>query len=297
MKNIHIISTNKPSRLHYSKVKSSEGICYKLNFIQEESKCNDGFLSGQRHIYITNDEEIKEGYVLNTFNNTVYKIVPDNSSREILANSTTLPLCAINREHYFKIILTTDPELIKDGVQAIDDEFLEWFIKNPSCEFVKVEGHIYKGQDETEYKIIIPKEEPKQELSIKELNRLDDIEIEEMSNDWETMKNQVESKRELNLSESFNGSEQIMEFKQETLEEAGLKHCDILDKFPALINPLFSFKAGAKWQQEKSYSEEEMINFAFDTYNYISKLMKVPFNLISENRLHFTYNFKQFKKK
>jgi hypothetical protein len=63
-----------------------------------------------------------------------------------------------------KIILTTDQDLIKDGVQAIDVEFLEWFVKNPSCESVKVEGHIYKGQDETEYKIIIPKEEPKQRL-------------------------------------------------------------------------------------------------------------------------------------
>jgi hypothetical protein len=41
------------------------------------------------------------------------------------------------------------------------------------------------------------------------------------------------------------------------------------------------FKKGAKWQQERSYSEEDMINFAFDTYNYISKLMGVSFNLIS----------------
>jgi len=69
-----------------------------------------------------------------------------------------------NKYFYKKIILTTDQNLIKDGVQAIDDEFLEWFVKNPSCEEVKVEGHIYKGQDETEYKIIIPKEEQKQHL-------------------------------------------------------------------------------------------------------------------------------------
>jgi hypothetical protein len=85
--------------------------------------------------------------------------------------------------------------------------------------------------------------------------------------------------------------------KQETIEEAGLKHCDMLDKFPALVNPLFSFKKGAKWQQERMYSEEDMINFAFDTYHYISELMKVPFNLISENKLHAMHNFKQFKKK
>ena len=50
-------------------------------------------------------------------------------------------------------------------------------------------------------------------------------------------------------------------------------------------------------KQERKYSEEDMINFAFDTYCYISELMKVPFNLISENKLHAMYNFEQFKNK
>jgi hypothetical protein len=53
---------------------------------------------------------------------------------------------------------------------------------------------------------------------------------------------------------------------------------------------------GAKWKEERMYSEEDMINFAFDTYCYISILMKVPFNQISENKLHAMYNFEQFKK-
>ena len=38
-----------------------------------------------------------------------------------------------------KVILTTNKLLIKEGVQAIDDEFLNWFVKNPSCEEVEVE--------------------------------------------------------------------------------------------------------------------------------------------------------------
>jgi hypothetical protein len=29
-----------------------------------------------------------------------------------------------------KIILTTDSKLIKDGLQDIDDDFLEWFLNN-----------------------------------------------------------------------------------------------------------------------------------------------------------------------
>ena len=58
-----------------------------------------------------------------------------------------------------------------------------------------------------------------------------------------------------------------------------------------------AFKDGAKWQAERIYSEDDMINFAFDTYYYISGLMEVPFNQISENKLHAIENLKQFKKK
>ena len=54
---------------------------------------------------------------------------------------------------------------------------------------------------------------------------------------------------------------------------------------------------GANWQQERMYSEEDMIEFGFSTYCYISELMDVPFNLISENKLHAMYNFEQFKNK
>ena len=39
--------------------------------------------------------------------------------------------------------------------------------------------------------------------------------------------------------------------KQETLEEAVINHCKLIDDFPALENPIFSFKEGAKWQINK----------------------------------------------
>ena len=59
----------------------------------------------------------------------------------------------------FKIILTTNKLLIKDGVQQIDDEFLEWFVKNSSCESVEIR---YTVDFNSKAVIIIPKEEPKQ---------------------------------------------------------------------------------------------------------------------------------------
>ena len=71
-----------------------------------------------------------------------------------------------------KIVLTTDPDLIAEHIKSAGDEFLEWFVKNPSCEKVKVEtfevedyvgfaGHTGYPTFHNEYKIIIPKEEPK----------------------------------------------------------------------------------------------------------------------------------------
>jgi hypothetical protein len=102
-------------------------------------------------IYITSDEEIKyRDWYLDTFN-----------TQRIKANEFS------DHKHYGnsckKIILTTDQDLISDGVQAIDDEFLEWFVKNPSCEFVEVDKPISRGIPLLGYKIIIPQEEPKQE--------------------------------------------------------------------------------------------------------------------------------------
>jgi hypothetical protein len=86
-----------------------------------------------------------------------------------------------------------------------------------------------------------------------------------------------------------------LEPKQETIEEAGVAYAKTVNENHT--SHMLGFYNGAKWQQERMYSEEDMINFAFDTYHYISELMKVPFNQISENKLHAMYNFEQFKNK
>jgi hypothetical protein len=46
-------------------------------------------------------------------------------------------------------------------------------------------------------------------------------------------------------------------------------------------------------EQAKEMEKEQMIKFAFDVYYDISNKMKVPFNLISENRLHSEYYYNQ----
>jgi hypothetical protein len=148
MESIHVIPTDKPSRLYCHQntkkfVLTNKIITRNINGVVNQN------------IYITSDEEIKEGdyvtngeYVSQAINKwwTMFYI----GNPELSAD-------------YWKIILTTDQDLIIDGVQAIDDEFLEWFVKNPSCEEVVIDFdyNSYKlGKSKSKcYKIIIPKEE------------------------------------------------------------------------------------------------------------------------------------------
>lgn len=152
MKNIHILPTDKPSRL----VKSIYNDFILLN-TNVPNWFETNLKTTKQNIYITSDEEIKVG---------------DWCIDEDGLMKCTAHAGAMN--HYFqKIILTTDADLIKDGVQTIPEEFLEWFTKNPSCEEVKVESKITKDGVWTDlkgyvelptthsiiHKIIIPKEE------------------------------------------------------------------------------------------------------------------------------------------
>jgi hypothetical protein len=146
MKNIHIFWTNKPSKLVFNK----HDKCLELSdFERSPTK-----LKSNRYVYITSDEEIKEGdSVIHIGNKTIFKYTKGKN------------------ESWKKIILTTDPKLINDGVQALDNNFLQWFVRNPSCEFVETklvnfEVDMDLGDNCIEhgsyYRIIIPQEEPKQ---------------------------------------------------------------------------------------------------------------------------------------
>jgi hypothetical protein len=206
---------------------------------------------------------------------------------------------------YKEILLSTDTELQKNGIQAIDDEFLEWFVKNPSCEWVEVESMINMIQftpREFIYKIIIPQEEPKQYpiggyapgyysctcvtcktefMGDKRAVQCEPCAIEMVS--VKIVKN--------------NGGYQIEEPKQETLEEAAVKyatnHGMMAYVFPEKRE---SFIEGAKWQQERMYSEA--IEFAewirIKDFQTTSKN-----NWIGLDMKYYTTQelFEQFKKK
>ena len=222
MKNIHLLPTDKPSRLWLSTRKENYLIFDKfprggVEYVEP------------KNIYITSEKDIKDNDWIITKDGRLVQ-VSYLLSKEL--------------DNASKIILTTDQDLIKDGVQAIDDEFLEWFVKNPSCDNVEVVDGLYFDDVEwiSCYKIIIPKEGQKQHL------------IDMMKAD-----------EEIGLYE---------ELKQETVEEAAEKYA--ISKSSSEVfqeSHRKDFITGAKWQQEQNknlYSEEEVLRIITECKSYLS---------------------------
>jgi len=196
MKNLYLLPTDQQSRL--VKIKDTF-------FLTTTDDIPGGTFY---NIYITSDEEIGEGdWYLDTTVNVIFK------NDKLFLNGTG----------YKKIILSTDPELITDGVQTIDDEFLLWFVKMSSCEFVVIDWSPL-SKNLYGWKIIIPQEEPKEEKN-----------------------------RHL-----------VEPHEQETFDEAALKWVFQTNGHKWSNNDdtagdnYGSFIAGAKWQKQIMYSEEEV---------------------------------------
>jgi hypothetical protein len=211
MKNIHVLPTEKPSRLKQNKITKKYSLV---------TKGIDLTMYTPQNIYIASD--------VTDINENDYIITQDGRLVQVSY------LLSKDLEGASKVILTTDQDLIKNDVQAIDDEFLEWFVKNPSCEEVET-FKVWWSDDSYSYEIIIPKE------------------------DW--LLNNPQCKQIESCSKSL--SKKCIcpkeEPKQETLEEAAKRYATDMsgtyyeDLYNAFIN-------GAKWQQEQDknkYSAEE----------------------------------------
>ncbi len=259
MKNIHILPTENPSRL----AKHSSGSFHIVLCIAHKKGL---YKITNQHIYITSDEEIKEGgYVF--WEGKIY------TYREFMKMRTPV------YTDYFPTILTTDPDLIADGVQAIDDEFLEWFVKNPSCDEVYIvddykqvnqDNPVLRGSTNVihKYKIIIPKQEPKQLTDLEIAMKIEEIEKEE-SNRTHWLDELPNMDRDI-LAKMWDDVAPKLESKQETLEEAAEKYAESnwygLEYYDeggyqgidekAFAKKLVDFTS--KWQAKRSYSEEEV---------------------------------------
>jgi hypothetical protein len=235
MKNLFVLPTTKPSRLQL-----------KMDNTFHIENGQSIPLRSYQHIYIISDETFnKDSWCLHQIQHEYY-LTKAYEDMALL---------------HYKVILTTDPKLIKDGIQAINDEFLEWFVNNPSCD--EVETFIFGFDDSIichskKYEIIIPKEE---------LN-LNCFDCNKSLQDCTCMEDTINMKQE--TLEDFIEKEGYPEGHTQDIWETGVRD-------------------GTAWQQERMYSEEEVSGI-------INKLA-VDFNIPIAYRKHILEWFEQFKKK
>ena len=242
MKNVHLLQTEVyPAKLQLDRDYGT------LKILDEPCVINGQDFVGA-NLYITSNELYTVGWYLDNSNYVTKTTTKQESAWEY-------------QQKWKKIILTTDPRLIKDGVQAIPDVFLEWFVKNPSCEEVETHSLGVKNQLTGEsghykYEITIPKEKLNQEID--------------------------KSKYTIGI-DPYD--------KQETLEETAAKYANkqLNQEFTSKADNFYGFSSsfveGAKWQQERSYSEEEVENILIE---YVKTNPTKPYRVISW--------FNQFKK-
>jgi hypothetical protein len=204
-----------------------------------------------QNIYITSEEEIKEG-------DWFY-----DGDGELCKYTSDYTVDPNTWEDNKKIILTTEKDLIADGVQTIDDEFIEWFVNNPGCEYVEVKVEFIQTPDNLKdgfyYKIIIPQEEP---------------------NPFELPK--------VLPDDVFYKS---LESKQESIEEAAERYVTNEPDATLKLISKYSFKDGARWQTERMYSEEEVLKL----WNWLNDGFIIRKSLPTREELIGW--FEQFKKK
>jgi hypothetical protein len=154
MKNIFLIPTENSSRLS---IKDGILILHRQQWRK-----------GTQNLHITSDSKfVRDEYITDGIE--VMKATPKLVDAQGLVDS----------RDWKKILMTTDPELIKDGVYPIGEEFLKWFVENSTCFKVEVVYGLFNpmgrqvdpndlGQNHSKcvwkYKIITTKEEQKQHI-------------------------------------------------------------------------------------------------------------------------------------
>jgi hypothetical protein len=280
MKNIYVLPTDKPSRLYLWKDKLRIGTL-------KTSPISIGIVD--QHIYITSDEEIKEGdYFWKPDCNMIFK-----------AEYTPHKGCQ-------KVILTTDQDLIKDGVQAIDDEFLEWFVKNPSCEYIQTtELSLFNGDTgqsgHYKYEIIIPKEEPKngsisecvKVIIDKQLSDIEELKQEVGKEFYESADKTITVKRQETFIKTDNVDGQWLSPVPTERAWQEEKLVEIFGHYPT-ASPRWQYMNGLiqnSLDAKQMYSEEEVLDLLYKRDLYL-------LNRDEEIELELPEEwFEQFKKK
>jgi hypothetical protein len=158
MKNIHVLPTDKPSRLYLG---NNGNFVFGMIQTSIQSK-NDDFTN--QNIYITNDEDINEND---------YIITKDGRLVQVSY------LLSKDLQGASKVVLTDNQDLIKDGVQEIPEYFLiHYIVGNNPIEYVEIKEHLESIDTmKINYELIIPKEEPKKVLTEEDIWSKEDIDV------------------------------------------------------------------------------------------------------------------------
>lgn len=297
MKNIHLLPINSEQDI-------KSPIIWKFLYLDEyrysvhkEHRKEFGF-----NMYITSDEDILRGqWYFSESLNMVLQYTQDEllSPRELKENGDK------------KIIITTDWDLINDGVQAIDDKFAEWFCKNSNCEEVEVQKW-FDGVDFLEYRIVIPEQDKWEQLRgagldqpLTHWNEPKQNELDTINYDDELINNEKDDKTLNHILTSHMIPQEYFS-KKETLEEDATSYelaKSLFEEFygydPQIIEGNRQHELivaalqkgivyGANLQAKKMYSEVEVLKLLLNSEEYTSS-----FN----GRTDLKHWFEQFKKK
>jgi hypothetical protein len=299
-KNIWLLPTDKPSRLY----KHNE-LGFKLLAPAEHEI--GAYNGSNQNIYITNTEKPKGGeYAIHKLFG-VGKIVNIDEEDCFVTlktkptdGSVTTPWKR-NIPDIKKIVFTDNTDLISNGIQEISEDFLQWFVKNPSCEYVEVKK--VEHLTNMPYRTILPQEETKQDLEkeIFELEQELDIpshlkfhnskkepnfyeKLKEYFNTTPREKVLEDWKKSANLDNVGPTIDEFIEnSNEERLKKAAedsknyTKETNGYPKMQAFIDGAESDAARDYWyekfneQDKKMYSEEDMKQFAWECVaNFLS---------------------------
>lgn len=128
---------------------------------------NRGDTAPNMHMYITSNEKIKAGdwcWFDYKIYNPIKTGIKFNGDFTIQIDSNTF----LNEKGAKKIVMTTDPKLISDGIQVIPDDFLIWYERHPGIKLVDLEK--YNSKEPYNILVKVPERDAKSQnkLTFKE---------------------------------------------------------------------------------------------------------------------------------
>lgn len=158
----------------WEEVKDKEAVGILIDDLYQQIKTMKNIYKIGKELFITSEEMIKVGDFFIHSSHGISNVYKAKS----VALESIITACdnGVWIQYCKKIILTTDKTLIAERVQAIDDDFLNWFVNNQNCEYVKVTKLDYLTN--RQYRIYdLPQSEPERGITITNISTQETINL------------------------------------------------------------------------------------------------------------------------